>query len=151
SAIERIEVLPDGASALYGSDAVGGVVNFKLRRNYTGIETQARVGSVTSGSSKELQFGQALGTSWDRGNALLSLDYYKHDRLQAIDRDQTNSDLTPFGGDNFGATTCNPGTITVGSVTYAIPAGQDGTALTPARFTAGSRNLCNRNQYIDLL
>jgi iron complex outermembrane receptor protein len=150
SAIDRIEVLPDGASALYGSDAVGGVVNFKLRKDYKGAETQARVGSVTDGSSKELQFAQTLGTNWGKGNALLSLEYYKHDNLQATERDQANSDLTPFGGTNFGATTCSPGNITLAGVNYAIPNG-NGTGLTPASFTPNTQNLCNRNQYIDLL
>ena len=151
SAVDRIEVLPDGASALYGSDAVGGVVNFRLRKDYNGAETQARIGSVTKGSSKEYQVGQVLGTSWDTGNVLLSLDYYKHDRLASIDRAQTNSDLRPFGGNNFGITSCNPGTITSGTTTYAIPAGQNGTALTPASFTANTTNLCNRNADTDLL
>jgi iron complex outermembrane receptor protein len=150
SAIDRIEVLPDGASALYGSDAVGGVVNFKLRKDYKGAETQARVGSVTDGSSKELQFAQTLGTNWGKGNALLSVEYYKHDNLQAIERDLANSDLTRFGGGNFGAQTCDPGNITLAGVTYAIPNG-NGTGLTPGSFTPGSQNLCNRNQYIDLL
>jgi outer membrane receptor protein involved in Fe transport len=151
SAIDRIEVLPDGASALYGSDAVGGVVNFKLRKDYTGAETQARIGSVTDGNSKEMQFAQTLGTNWGEGNALLSIEYYKHDNLQAIDRDQTNSDLTRFGGQNFGYTQCSPGTITVGGTnTYAIPSG-NGTGLTPASFRVGTQNLCSRNTYIDLL
>ncbi|MET0272954.1 MAG: TonB-dependent receptor, partial [Phenylobacterium sp.] len=55
SAVERIEILPDGASALYGSDAVGGVVNFILKRNFEGAETRLRYGGVTSGGQREAQ------------------------------------------------------------------------------------------------
>jgi iron complex outermembrane receptor protein len=151
SAVERIEVLPDGASALYGSDAVGGVVNFKLRKDYSGAETQGRIGSVTDGDSKEYQVGQIVGKGWDSGNVLLSLEYYNHDRLRSTDRDETNSDLRAQGGNNFNYTSCNPGTITSGGTTYAIPANQNGTALTAGSFTAATSNLCNRNADTDLL
>ena len=60
AAIERVEVLTDGASAIYGSDAVGGVVNFVLREDYEGAETRARYGLVTEGSLEEFQVGQVL-------------------------------------------------------------------------------------------
>ena len=50
-AVERVEVVTDGASAIYGSDAVGGVVNIILGRNLDGAETRARYGSVTNGST----------------------------------------------------------------------------------------------------
>ena len=53
AAIERIEILTDGASAIYGSDAVGGVVNIITKKDYDGADTSARFGSVTSGSRHE--------------------------------------------------------------------------------------------------
>lgn len=85
SAIERVEILPDGASALYGSDAVGGVVNFILRDDFEGAETRLRAG-VADGVN-EYRASQAVGNSWDSGNALLSLEYYTRDQLNAKDRD----------------------------------------------------------------
>lgn len=86
SAIERVEILPDGASALYGSDAVGGVVNFVLKKDFEGAETRARSGWADGGVN-EYNLGQVLGGTWNSGNALLSLDYHKRDLLRASDRD----------------------------------------------------------------
>jgi outer membrane receptor protein involved in Fe transport len=85
SAIERVEILPDGASALYGSDAVGGVVNFILRDDFEGAETKLRAG-VADGID-EYRASQAVGNSWDNGNVLASVEYYKRDLLLASDRD----------------------------------------------------------------
>jgi iron complex outermembrane recepter protein len=86
SAIERVEVVLDGASALYGSDAVGGVVNFILKRDFQGAETRLRSGWA-DGSVNEYQVSQLLGTAWQSGNAMLSLDYYKRDLMLARERD----------------------------------------------------------------
>ncbi|HEY0683715.1 MAG TPA: TonB-dependent receptor [Steroidobacter sp.] len=85
SAIERVEILPDGASALYGSDAVGGVVNFILREDFEGAETRLRAG-VADGVN-EYRGSQALGNAWESGNALVSIEYLQRDRLAAADRD----------------------------------------------------------------
>lgn len=81
AAIERVEVVPDGASALYGSDAVGGVVNFIMRKGFEGAETRARYGSVTEGALEEYQLAQAGGTAWDSGSALVSYEYFKQSSL----------------------------------------------------------------------
>ena len=85
SAIERVEILSDGASALYGSDAVGGVVNFILRDDFDGVETRLRAG--TADGIDEYRVSQAVGKSWETGNALISAEYYKRDLLLASDRD----------------------------------------------------------------
>lgn len=86
SAIERVEVLTDGASAIYGSDAVGGVVNLIIRQDFEGAETRLRYGSVTAGSHEELQVGQTVGGTWDTGNAWLSYEYYDRTPLNGEDR-----------------------------------------------------------------
>lgn len=85
SAIERVEILPDGASALYGSDAVGGVINFILRDDFEGAETRLRAGMADG--VDEYRASQAVGNSWDSGNALFSVEYFKRDQLSASDRD----------------------------------------------------------------
>lgn len=147
SAIERIDVLPDGASAIYGSEAVGGVVNFIMRTEYEGAETHGRSGSVTDGSAKEYQFGQALGTHWGSGHGLVSYEYYKRESLPALERRFTaDSDLRSFGGDNFGSSLSNPGNIRIGDGVWAIPRGQDGGSLTPGDFVEGTINFQNRNK-----
>ncbi len=152
SAVERIEVLPDGASALYGSEAVGGVVNFVLRTDYEGAATQARAGSVTAGNAREYQLAQTFGKHWRSGHGLLSYEFYDRESVAAHERGFTaDSDLRPFGGDNFGTRTSNPGNIRSGSRNWAIPRGQDGRSLTPGDFVEGTVNLQNTNEGRDTL
>ena len=86
-AVERVEVLTDGASALYGSDAVGGVVNLVLRKDFEGAETRLRYGTVTEGSLRELQAGQMLGHSWGSGHAIVSYEYFDRGELTGNERD----------------------------------------------------------------
>ena len=91
AAIERVEVLTDGASALYGSDAVAGVVNFVLRRDYEGAETLVSSGGARGGV-RETRFGQLAGHTWDSGNILGSISYYDRDLLPASARDFVPAD-----------------------------------------------------------
>lgn len=85
SAIERVEVLTDGASALYGSDAVGGVVNFVMRKQFDGAESSFRGGMADD--VDELRLGQTFGRSWNSGNFVISGEYYQRDMLLGTDRD----------------------------------------------------------------
>jgi outer membrane receptor protein involved in Fe transport len=96
SAVERIEILTDGASAIYGADAVGGVINIIMRKDLDGLETRARVGSVTDGASHETQLGQSAGTHWGTGSALMSYEFYDRTPLSAADRPYTASAPLPF-------------------------------------------------------
>jgi len=86
SAIDRVEVMTDGASAIYGSDAVGGVVNFVMRKDYDGNETGLRYGGATQHGLSEFRVSQLLGTSWNNGHALVSYDYSDRDSLRSADR-----------------------------------------------------------------
>lgn len=95
TAIQQVEVLTDGASAIYGSDAVGGVVNFILRDDFEGAETRLRVGYADG--TNEYRGSQALGNSWNSGNALLSVEYYKRDLLLASDRDFVPANVVAGG------------------------------------------------------
>jgi outer membrane receptor protein involved in Fe transport len=87
SAIDRVEILTDGSSAIYGSDAVGGVVNIILKKDYRGADTTARFGSVTDGSRHEELLAQTLGTTWNGGNIVGTLQYQHQGALAASDRD----------------------------------------------------------------
>ena len=89
AAVDRIEILTDGASAIYGSDAVAGVVNFVMRRDYEGAETRAQYGTVTDGDLDEYQIAQTIGKSWGNSNILASYQYYNRGDLDAVDRDFT--------------------------------------------------------------
>jgi iron complex outermembrane recepter protein len=86
SAIERIEVLTDGASSIYGADAVAGVVNFILRDDYDGVEASFRYGTVTQGDLDEYRASITGGKSWNTGNALFVYEYFNQENLSAADR-----------------------------------------------------------------
>ncbi len=86
NAIDRIEVEPAGASATYGADAVGGVVNLITKRYFSGLETQVRYGDVAQSGSRELQIGQIGGQSWSSGSAVLAYEFYDFTPLNAQDR-----------------------------------------------------------------
>jgi iron complex outermembrane recepter protein len=96
TAVERIEIVTDGASAIYGSDAVGGVVNIILRTKFDGTETRVQYGSVTDGSSHNVQVGQTVGTDWTGGSGVLSYQYFDQTPLSAASRDYLHSVSLPF-------------------------------------------------------
>ncbi|HVZ16915.1 MAG TPA: TonB-dependent receptor, partial [Terriglobales bacterium] len=87
SAVERIEVLTEGASAVYGSDAVAGVVNFVLRKSFNGAETSLTYGEATQGGRAERTISQALGTSWKSGNVIVEYENSDSNPLRANERD----------------------------------------------------------------
>lgn len=87
SAIDHIEVLADGASAIYGADAVAGVVNIVTRKDFDGAETQLRYANSTDGGASEYTGSQLLGKAWHSGNVLLNYEYDRQNGLDASDRD----------------------------------------------------------------
>lgn len=97
TAIERVDVLTDGASSIYGADAVGGVVNFILRKDFDGAETSARYGTVTSGNMDEYRISQTLGRSWGKGNLLATYEYGSRDNLSLSDRPEIAAPLLYSG------------------------------------------------------
>lgn len=86
AAIERIEVVPDGASALYGSDAVTGVVNVILRRDFEGLATSAQLGAGTDGGYFRQQADVVGGTRWNGGGGFLAYDYSHNSAIEARQR-----------------------------------------------------------------
>ena len=89
-AIERIEIVTDGASALYGSDAVAGVANFILRKDYDGAEFSERIGGATAGGGLEQTYSALGGRIWDSGRALASVEYSRQDAITTSERDFTS-------------------------------------------------------------
>lgn len=102
AALERVEVLRDGASAVYGSDAVGGVINFITRRNYKGGELSVRYGDTEAGvGGTESGFNMAFGfgdPSTDRFNLLVTANVQKQTRIKAIDQEWYMRGLTEIPG-----------------------------------------------------
>ncbi len=79
SAVERVEVLADGASSVYGSDAVAGVVNFITRRTYDGLEVNARYGFADNYHNYDIN--GIWGTKWDTGGVYIAGSYSKGSTL----------------------------------------------------------------------
>ena len=112
-ALERVEVLAEGASSVYGSDAVAGVVNFITRRRFDGVELQ---GQATEGDKYHgYNAGILAGKTWDSGSALVAYNHSDRSALSASARGFTQLDKRPFGGSNLGSFFCAPATIQVGS------------------------------------
>ncbi|MER2177019.1 MAG: TonB-dependent receptor plug domain-containing protein, partial [Stenotrophomonas maltophilia] len=86
AAVERIEILKDGASSIYGSDAIAGVVNVITRKNFDGGEASVRVGQYGNGDGDEQQYSMLLGASGERGSLTLAAEYSKQDPVWAKDR-----------------------------------------------------------------
>ena len=102
AAVERIELLQDGASAVYGSDAIGGVVNIILRKDYSG--TQLRVGAARptrEGADEESAY-LTSGFATDKGSLMIGISHFSRDIIFDRDRPYTSAD---FGdGTNFSTT-----------------------------------------------
>ncbi|MEM9233266.1 MAG: TonB-dependent receptor [Pseudomonadota bacterium] len=96
SAVERVEILPNGASAIYGADAIAGVVNYVLRDDFNGFEVQATYGNSTA-ETDEGRVG--LNAVWGRANdtrsVMLIADYYKRNAFFDRDRDFTANSVRP--------------------------------------------------------
>src|SRR5579871_5827092 len=96
-AIERVDVLTAGASAVYGSDATAGVINIILRRGFDGAITQASVTSNPDIGYLAEQASQLYGKSWDSGNVTLSYSFSESRNLPADRRSYYTLDFTPWG------------------------------------------------------
>ncbi len=93
--IERIEVLRDGASSVYGSDAVGGVINYVLKRDFEGLETTLRYGRPEDGGGQSFQAATSFGARFagDRGRFFGTIEALHRDATLLADRDFSRSSL----------------------------------------------------------
>jgi len=107
--IERVEVLADGVSAVYGSDAVAGVVNFITRKHFDGVQFNANTALMNGKTDYNL--GVLTGKSWDTGSVVLAYTWMRQGWLWDIDRPYTNPNHIAQGGTNFGNFNCDPATI----------------------------------------
>ncbi|KQR61590.1 TonB-dependent receptor domain-containing protein [Brevundimonas sp. Leaf168] len=92
SGLERLEVLLDGAAAIYGADAVAGVVNTVLQQDFDGLEMKAQYGGAEGTHRREFTFGMFAGKDFVRGNLSGFLDYTNRTAQQASDEPYTASD-----------------------------------------------------------
>lgn len=133
SMIERIEVLSDGASAVYGSDAIGGVVNFILRERFEGVQFSTDFGTSWKGDGNRRNFSLTTGKTWDRGSIVAGLSYHNLDAVSAAERDYSKDALYLIDGQSVKqGSSATPN----GSVNF-----NDGSAASAALATA---NGCSR-------
>ncbi|MBN9587622.1 MAG: hypothetical protein BGN85_09620 [Alphaproteobacteria bacterium 64-11] len=159
--LNRVDVMPDGASSIYGANAITGVINFVTRDNYQGFEANSSLGVADGYTSYN---GSAMaGIDWNSGGAYLAYEHKSNSRLAASDRSYTMMDLTSIGGRDSRSTTCGLPNIKVGSQYYTMRGAVSNTpgslaanvngpfpALN-ATTNAGSLNRCDVNAASDLL
>uniref|UniRef100_B0SZR3 TonB-dependent receptor n=1 Tax=Caulobacter sp. (strain K31) TaxID=366602 RepID=B0SZR3_CAUSK len=117
-AIERVEIVADGASAIYGSDAVAGVVNFITRQRYSGVDTSIRYG--TADDYHTFSASGLVGRSWDRGSVVAAYQYAENGDILGGDRDYRIVDLRPYGGVDTRTTVCPSPNVLVNTTAYAV-------------------------------
>lgn len=139
SGLKRLEVLRDGAAALYGSDAVAGVVNTVLQDDYQGLTVEAQYGAAEGTHLEEYEFNIQAGRNFHdgRGNISLFANYTNRTALNAWDQDFTSSDdKTPlFVGTSYAGNSTLDDRVTAtpwGSLTAASAVRQNGVLVTSA-------------------
>ena len=102
--VKRVEVVTGGASAVYGSEAIAGVINFIMKDDFEGLEFNSRIGTSKDGGADEKSFSLTMGGNFDddKGNAIVHLGYSNNGVLRSSDRDisahdATNSTFGPKG------------------------------------------------------
>jgi iron complex outermembrane recepter protein len=107
--LERVEILADGVSAVYGSDAVAGVVNFITRKHFEGLELTGSASFIDG--KQDVSGGFVAGKDWDSGSAIFAYSYVRQGALMDTARPYTNPNHIAQGGTNFGNFNCDPATL----------------------------------------
>jgi iron complex outermembrane recepter protein len=153
--VDRIEVLTDTASAIYGADAAGGVVNFILKDSYDGVGASLRYGTTDVNDATEKEASLTMGGASERHSSLLIFSVLDRDPAYERDRELTrSSDFRRFGGADLRSTATYPANIYalpgsgnlpgLNSRLAAVPEGSTGIGLTPQDFSA-TAGLLNRS------
>lgn len=124
--LQRVDVVPDGGSSIYGSDAVGGVINYISRKSFDGFEVNARTGFADDYRTTDVNV--TAGKDWGSGSAYVSYAWAYNNALYGRDRDFMQQ-TTPNGG------FCNAGTIFANGTSYEIT-GSDPDNLTPGTISS---------------
>ena len=101
--VERIEVLKDGASSIYGSDAMAGVINIITRKNFTGAEANAYVGQYGQGDGTKKSYDMMLGFAGERGSVTIAAESHEEEAVWAKDR-FFSAETYPVYGPGLGLT-----------------------------------------------
>jgi iron complex outermembrane receptor protein len=125
--LERVEIISGGASAVYGADAIGGVTNFILRKNFQGLEFDVQRGETAAGDGAETRVSGVLGTDFEggRGNITVAVEHYKREAAYERNRDfyvdqwrdpnQLTDDLFFYGSAGFNSAADRVGFVPTGA------------------------------------
>ncbi|NWO02232.1 MAG: TonB-dependent receptor [Idiomarinaceae bacterium] len=119
--IERVEVLRDGASTIYGSDAIAGVINFITKKDFEGAEFSAQYDLTGEGDGETTKVSAVIGATSDKGNVTLALEYQNRNTIWQGDRDFSRVPLSESGGELVSG---GSSTIPYGSWSAADPDSQ---------------------------
>ncbi len=101
NAVERVEVLKDGASAIYGSDAIGGVVNFILREDFDGVEFSAQYGISSEDDGEQTSYSMINGSSGENNNVVFGFNYNQTEKILARDREFASAPFALYSGEEI--------------------------------------------------
>jgi iron complex outermembrane receptor protein len=135
SVVERIEVLKDGASSIYGTDAICGVINLTTRDNYDGAEANVYYGEWDDGDGQTQAYDFTLGSSTDRASTAVNVSYVTNEAVRAGDREIS---AIPLQG--FPANTSFPGQASAATPfgQFFLPSGPSQTLIPGRPGTAAS-------------
>lgn len=91
SAIKRVEILKDGASATYGSDAIAGVINVVLKDDFDGAELSGKIGTTADGGGEEKNVSLIYGATSEKGSHTFIFDYFEREEVLYADRDYSHT------------------------------------------------------------
>ncbi|HET9159011.1 MAG TPA: TonB-dependent receptor [Caulobacteraceae bacterium] len=126
--LQRVDIVPDGGSAIYGSDAIGGVINYISLKRFDGIELIARTGWAADYQTTDIN--ATVGKDWGSGSGYVSYAWAHNNAIYGRDRDFVRQ-VTPNNG------YCGAGTITANGTTYAI------SGPNPHTYTPGTISTCD--------
>ena len=141
-AIERVEIVADGASAIYGSDAVAGVINFITRKRASGLEASVRYGMADD--YHNFTASGLFGQDWGSGAFVAAYQYAENSNITGADRDFRVVDFRPYGGVDSRSTVCPAANVAVNTTAYAIYYAAPGLA-------PNTRNLCDNGAVTDIV
>ncbi|WIO74176.1 TonB-dependent receptor [Porticoccaceae bacterium LTM1] len=127
AAIERIEILKDGASAIYGSDAIAGVVNIILHKQFDGLQLETYYGQSGHGDNGTITTNAVWGRQGSKGSYMIALNHYEQDGFNSRDRELSrDADSRPLGGIDKRSTATPSARITIDETTMIVKEGTSG-------------------------
>ncbi|HEX5279142.1 MAG TPA: TonB-dependent receptor plug domain-containing protein [Micropepsaceae bacterium] len=132
-ALDRVDILADGASATYGSDAIAGVINIILKRGFDGAVTQLHAAAATDGGGTQYQASQLWGRTWDGGDITLTYEWTTEMPVKGTVHSKFTTNFNPWGLEDpfLPISAAIPGVISTGApkVVTTIPKGSSDVPL----------------------